>query len=113
MHIESLVLLHYNPHYHLVWASVKIPKSWGSLQEALSALETGTYSGLGFMITPPLVMVDLDNSSSNDSIMLLLLPGSWLDLFVPPGTNSGRDANRIVLLGEMVTTLHDDISIDE
>src|SRR5713226_1977091 len=47
----------YNPHHHLVRANVKIPESWGSLQEALTALETGTYSGLGFMITPPLVMV--------------------------------------------------------
>ena len=52
----------YNPHYHLTRASVKIPKSWGTLTEALTALETGNYSGLGFIITPPLVMVDLDNS---------------------------------------------------
>lgn len=52
----------YNPHYHFAKASVKIPKSWGSLREALSALETGDYSGIGFMITPPLVMVDLDKS---------------------------------------------------
>src|SRR5947209_3774891 len=52
----------YNPHSHLTRASVTIPKSWGTLTEALTALETGNYSGLGFMITPPLVMVDLDNS---------------------------------------------------
>ena len=52
----------YNPHSHLARASVKIPKSWGTLTEALTALETGNYSGLGFMLTPPLVMVDLDNS---------------------------------------------------
>src|SRR6266487_7208175 len=52
----------YNPNYHLVRASVKIPKSWGTLDESLTALETGNYSGLGFMITPPLVMIDLDNS---------------------------------------------------
>jgi primase-polymerase (primpol)-like protein len=52
----------YNPHYPLAKASVKIPKSWGSLQEALTALETGNYSGIGFMLTPPLVMVDLDHS---------------------------------------------------
>src|SRR5205085_6447327 len=52
----------YNPHYYLARASVKIPPSWGTLTEALTALETGNYSGLGFMITPPLVMVDLDNS---------------------------------------------------
>jgi putative DNA primase/helicase len=52
----------YNPHYHLIRASVKIPKSWGTLDQALKALESGNYSGLGFMITPPLVMIDLDNS---------------------------------------------------
>src|SRR6266581_7863767 len=52
----------YNPQFHRVRASVKIPKSWGTLDQALKALESGNYSGLGFMITPPLVMVDLDNS---------------------------------------------------
>jgi putative DNA primase/helicase len=52
----------YNPRYHLAKASIKIPKSWGSLPEALSALETGNYSGIGFMLTPPLVMIDLDHS---------------------------------------------------
>jgi putative DNA primase/helicase len=54
----------YNPQYYQLHAraSVKIPKSWGSLPEALTALESGNYSGLGFMITPPLVFVDLDHS---------------------------------------------------
>jgi putative DNA primase/helicase len=54
----------YNPHYSQIQAraSVKIPKSWGSLEHSLNALESGNYSGLGFMITPPLVMVDLDHS---------------------------------------------------
>ncbi|MBV9688975.1 MAG: hypothetical protein JO202_04605 [Ktedonobacteraceae bacterium] len=52
----------YNPNSHLLKASVKTPKSWGTLTEALTALKTGNYSGLGFMITPPLVMLDLDNS---------------------------------------------------
>src|ERR1700687_554084 len=52
----------YNPHYQDARASVKIPKSWGTLTQALTALETGDYSGLGFMLTPPLVMVDLDHS---------------------------------------------------
>src|SRR5215472_14064425 len=52
----------YNPNYHLIRASVKIPKSWGTLDRALQMLETGNYSGIGFMITPPLVMVDLDRS---------------------------------------------------
>ena len=52
----------YNPNYRNARASVKIPKSWGTLQQALTALETGNYSGIGFMITPPLVLLDLDNS---------------------------------------------------
>src|SRR3989440_5263522 len=59
---EKVKKVPYNPHSHLTRASVKIPKSWGTLPEALSTLETGNYSGLGFMITPPLVMIDLDNS---------------------------------------------------
>src|SRR5438876_405127 len=53
----------YNPHYRLVQlarASVKIPKSWGTLNVALAALETGNFTGLGFMLTPPLVFIDLD-----------------------------------------------------
>jgi putative DNA primase/helicase len=54
----------YNPNYnHLqVRASVKIPTSWGTLANALLTLESGYYSGLGFMLTPPLVMIDLDHS---------------------------------------------------
>jgi putative DNA primase/helicase len=54
----------YNPNYeHLqARASVKIPKSWGTLADALLTLESGHYSGLGFVITPPLVMIDLDHS---------------------------------------------------
>jgi putative DNA primase/helicase len=52
----------YNPNVRLARASVKISTSWGTLAEALTALESGTYSGLGFMLTPPLVLVDLDNS---------------------------------------------------
>jgi putative DNA primase/helicase len=50
----------YNPNYRNARASVKISKSWGTLETALHALETGNYSGLGFMLTPPIVMIDLD-----------------------------------------------------
>ncbi len=53
----------YNLRYQrLTHASVKIPKSWGTLDQALQALASGNYSGIGFVITPPLVMLDLDNS---------------------------------------------------
>ncbi len=59
---EKVKKVPYNSNVHLTRASVKIPPSWGTLDQALTTLETGNYSGLGFMITPPLVMVDLDNS---------------------------------------------------
>ena len=59
---EKVKKVPYNPHSHLARASVKITKSWGTLAEALKALESGNYSGIGFMITPPLVLVDLDKS---------------------------------------------------
>src|SRR5438034_4291398 len=52
----------YNPNYLNARASVKIPKSWGTLELSLQALESGTYSGIGFMITPPFVFIDLDHS---------------------------------------------------
>jgi primase-polymerase (primpol)-like protein len=52
----------YNPQYHLVKARATIPQSGGTLNQALRELETGDYSGLGFIITPPLVMIDLDHS---------------------------------------------------
>jgi len=51
----------YNPLYHLVRSSVKNPQSWGTLKEALTALETGNYSGIGLMLAPPLVFLDLDD----------------------------------------------------
>src|SRR5690349_140101 len=45
----------YNPNYaHLSAmqprASVKIPTSWGTLPEALTALQSGHYSGIGFVL---------------------------------------------------------------
>ncbi len=52
----------YNPNFRNARASVKIPKSWGRLEEALTALESGNFSGIGFMITPPLAFVDLDHT---------------------------------------------------
>ena len=52
----------YAPRDRLARASVKMPHSWGRLDQALTALESGTYSGIGFMVTPPLAFVDLDHS---------------------------------------------------
>jgi putative DNA primase/helicase len=59
----------YNPNHYQIQAraSVKIPKSWGTLEQSLKALESGTYSGLGFMITPPLVFIDFDHSVDKTS----------------------------------------------
>ena len=44
----------YNPNYRNAYASVKIPKGWSTLDQALPDLESGSYSGIGFMLTPPL-----------------------------------------------------------
>jgi putative DNA primase/helicase len=52
----------HNPNHRNAYASVKIPQSWGTLNQALTALESGEYSGIGFMITPPLVLIDIDHS---------------------------------------------------
>src|SRR5437764_12937635 len=51
----------YNPRYTLTHASVTRPSTWGTVDQALTALESGTYSGIGFVITPPLVFIDLDH----------------------------------------------------
>jgi putative DNA primase/helicase len=55
----------YNPNRQLAHASVTVPRSWGSLDQALSALQSGTYTGLGLVITPPLAFLDLDHSYDN------------------------------------------------
>ena len=57
----------YNPNYRNAYANVKIPKSWGMLDQALTALESGIYSGIGFMVTPPLVFIDLDHCVTRET----------------------------------------------
>lgn len=37
------------------------PKTWASFQDALKAYEGGTWDGIGFMLTPPFVGIDLDS----------------------------------------------------
>ena len=44
-------------------ASIRKPSSWASLPEALSAFATGRYAGIGAMLTPPFVLVDLDHTT--------------------------------------------------
>jgi putative DNA primase/helicase len=57
----------YNPNANHAYASVKVPATWGTLDQALSALATGRYSGIGFMTTPPLVFLDLDHCVSKET----------------------------------------------
>lgn len=57
----------YNPNVRNAYASVKDQKSWGTLNAALTALATGLYSGIGFVITPPLAFIDLDHSVSKET----------------------------------------------
>jgi primase-polymerase (primpol)-like protein len=57
----------YNPNVRDAYASVKAPQTWGSLDQALTALATGMYSGIGFVITPPLVFIDLDHCISQET----------------------------------------------
>src|SRR5436305_14781444 len=44
----------YNPRSSFSHASVNRPSTWGTVGEALTALQSGEYSGIGLMITPPL-----------------------------------------------------------
>jgi primase-polymerase (primpol)-like protein len=54
----------YNPRRLLYRASSKRPESWGTMQQALAAYSSGNFSGIGFMVTPPFVLIDLDHSFS-------------------------------------------------
>src|SRR5690242_6571025 len=42
----------YNPNVRQAYASVKTPKSWGSLDAVLTALATGLYSGIWICDNP-------------------------------------------------------------
>ncbi len=53
----------YNPTEHYQASSSK-PQTWGTLAQALKALTTGRYRGIGFMLDPqsvPLTFIDLDH----------------------------------------------------
>ncbi len=43
-------------------ASLKKPESWGTLEQALRAYESGRYDGIGVYLLAPFVLVDMDNS---------------------------------------------------
>jgi putative DNA primase/helicase len=51
----------YNPRTHRL-ASAADPTSWGSVQEALAALQSGAYNGIGFVFSEadPFASLDLD-----------------------------------------------------
>ncbi len=57
----------YNPKVNSAYASVKVPATWGTLDQSLAALATGRYSGIGFMTIPPLVFLDLDHCVSKET----------------------------------------------
>lgn len=57
----------YSPRYHKL-ADTTNPRSWGTLEEALLALKTGFYNGIGFVFTEndPYSMIDLDHCVGNN-----------------------------------------------
>ncbi len=57
----------YNPRTHRL-ASPTDPKTWGTVHEALTALSTGRYNGIGFTFTQddPFVGIDLDRCAFNN-----------------------------------------------
>jgi hypothetical protein len=62
----------YNPHYSQLQAkaSVNIPKSWGTLTEALTALERGHYSGQGTKVNLMLILCLCSSSYTGQVITL-------------------------------------------
>jgi len=100
----------YNPNHRNAYASVKIPKSWGTLEQALTALESGEYSGIGFVITPPLVMIDLDHSYDRVTQTITSPLAAEIMEAVPTyyeaSPNDG--VNGLVYVDELIKSLHTD-----
>jgi putative DNA primase/helicase len=61
---EAVHKVPYNPGRPAFRASVKREESWGTLAQSLAAYSSGNFSGIGFMVTPPFVLIDLDHSYS-------------------------------------------------
>ena len=57
----------YSPRYHKL-ADTSKPASWGTLDQALKALSTGNYNGIGFVFSKddPYSMIDLDHCVGNN-----------------------------------------------
>src|SRR5438046_1687384 len=57
----------YNPRTHR-YASMTDPSSWGTLDQALKALKSGRYNGIGFVFSAqdPFSMIDLDHCVGNN-----------------------------------------------
>jgi primase-polymerase (primpol)-like protein len=90
---------------------VKIPKSWGTLDQALTALASGQYSGIGFVITPPLVMIDLDHSFDRTTWTITSPQAaqivSDIDSFFEASPNDGLKG--IVRVDRPIKSLHTDV----
>src|SRR5438270_7464132 len=57
----------YSPRFNRL-ADTSNPESWGSLDQALTALSTGHYNGIGFVFTEndPYAGIDLDHCVGNN-----------------------------------------------
>ncbi len=58
----------YNPGNPKRRASIRRPDTWGTLAQALAASSSDSFalSGIGFVVTPPFVLIDLDHSYNRD-----------------------------------------------
>jgi len=81
----------YNPKGYK--ASIKKPHSWGTLTEALTAFASGRYAGIGVMLTPSFVLVDLDHSYERETKTITKPEAkrvlSLLDSFTEASPNDG------------------------
>src|SRR5258708_18312723 len=57
----------YSPRFHRL-ADTSNPKSWGTLDQSLKALQSGNYNGIGFVFSndDPYSMIDLDHCVGNN-----------------------------------------------
>lgn len=103
----------YNPNYRNAKASVKIPKSWGSFETALTALESGNYSGLGLMITPPLVFIDLDHCVAKETGEIIDPKAQDIVKAINSYTeiSPSRTGLHILSYGSVPASLHNEIEV--
>lgn len=56
---------------HTGKASVTLPVSWGTFDEAMAAFERGGYTGIGFVLTEddPFTFIDFDNTEGDEELL--------------------------------------------